>query len=260
MTAHAIQARPGASLRGRPLSGARASVSARWRLRSSTPRACGRLASPRAADARRALGIGPGTAAGPDRDIAADFQGLGARAPSFDSMAAFGSSHWPGIGRARSESFPIAPRAVSRRFFRRLGRTPLVGRDFTRATICARRQRAARRPQPRVLGDAIWRRGRCGRRRAVHRQRGVSDRRRDAQRLCISRRARRVDFGGAALGDVFARSQTSVTEQRALGVLEAVGRLRPGSDASAGTERAQCDRARDRPAIRSVARAIRRRP
>jgi predicted permease len=148
-------------------------------------------------------------------------------AASFASLAAFGSSHWPGIGRVRGESFSISPRAVSRRFFATLGRPPLVGRDFTADDL------SPAHPPPAMLSHAIW----------VSRFGGASTA--IGEFLVIDNELHRIvgvmppgfAFPASpdvwisverALARVFERDGVNAAEQRAIGLLQVVGRLEPG--------------------------------
>ena len=49
---------------------------------------------------------------------------------TLESMAAFGSSHWPALARIGLETVPLAQRGVSGNFFATLGIQPALGRDF----------------------------------------------------------------------------------------------------------------------------------
>ena len=51
-------------------------------------------------------------------------------ARTLESLAAFGSSHWPALARIGDETVPIAARGVSVSFFTTLGVRPALGRDF----------------------------------------------------------------------------------------------------------------------------------
>ncbi len=50
---------------------------------------------------------------------------------TLESMAAFGSSHWPALARIGADTVPIAARGVSIAFFSTLGIRPALGRDFS---------------------------------------------------------------------------------------------------------------------------------
>lgn len=72
-------------------------------------------------------------------------------ARTLESMAAFGSSHWPALARIGDETVPIAARGVSVSFFSTLGVRPVLGRDFVASD--ARSDQLA----PIVLSDRVWR-------------------------------------------------------------------------------------------------------
>jgi putative ABC transport system permease protein len=72
-------------------------------------------------------------------------------ARTLESMAAFGSSHWPALARIGDETVPIAARGVSVSFFTTLGVRPALGRDF--AASDSRSDQLA----PIVLSDRAWR-------------------------------------------------------------------------------------------------------
>jgi putative ABC transport system permease protein len=155
------------------------------------------------------------------------FQDWERQVTSFASIAAFGSSHWPGIGRARGESFAIAPRAVSRRFFQTLGRGPLLGRDFTAADL------SPANPPPAILSHGVWM-SRFGGSPTVLGESLVID---NEVHQIVGVMPRGFAFPDApdvwisverALARAFESSGTSTTEQRAVGVLQAVGRLEGG--------------------------------
>jgi putative ABC transport system permease protein len=74
-----------------------------------------------------------------------------ARARSFDSLAAMGSSHWPGLARIRGETVSLASRAVSQSFFSTLGAGPQIGRTFDDQDLLASN------PPPIILSHALWR-------------------------------------------------------------------------------------------------------
>ena len=156
-----------------------------------------------------------------------NFQDWAERARSFDSMAAFGSSHWPGIARAGGESFAIAPRAVSRRFFETLGRQPLLGRDFDEQDLLASTT------APVMLSHALWVARFNASPDAVGRTMFIDN---DEHRV-IGVMPRGFAFPDApdvwilverALGDVFRENAMPPDQQRALGVLQAVARIRHG--------------------------------
>jgi predicted permease len=156
-----------------------------------------------------------------------NFQDWAARARSFDSMAAFGSSHWPGIARAAGESFAVAPRAVTRRFFETLGRQPLLGRDFDEQDLLESTT------PPVMLSHALWVARFNASPDAVGRTMFIDN---DEHRV-IGVMPRGFAFPDApdvwilverALGDTFRENAMPPDQQRALGVLEAVARIRDG--------------------------------
>ncbi len=67
-----------------------------------------------------------------------------------ESMAAFGSSHWPALARIGPETVPLASRAVSHSFFATLGISPALGRDFAATDL------AANTVQPVILSHRFW--------------------------------------------------------------------------------------------------------
>ena len=154
-----------------------------------------------------------------------NFQDWERQARSFEAMAAFGSNDWPGIGRLGRDSFPLAPRGVSQRFFRALGVSPALGRDFTEADLDPSAE------PPVMVSDAFW----------VSRM-GASP---DAvgATLFLSNEAHRVigvmprGFAFPDAPDVWisverilqrAFANTPLPQQRGVGLLEVVGRLKPG--------------------------------
>lgn len=70
---------------------------------------------------------------------------------TLESMAAFGSSHWPALARIGSETIPLAARGVSAAFFTTLGVRPALGRDFGPSDT------SSEALPPVVLSDRIWR-------------------------------------------------------------------------------------------------------
>jgi putative ABC transport system permease protein len=155
------------------------------------------------------------------------FRDWAERARSFESMAAFASSHWPGIARGGSDSFAIRPRAVSQQFFATLGRQPLVGRDFDEQDLLASTT------PPVMLSHAFW----------VARLNAAPDA--VGRTLFIDNKEYRVigvmprgfAFPDApdvwllverALGDAFRENAMPPDQQRALGVLKSVARIREG--------------------------------
>jgi len=71
-------------------------------------------------------------------------------ARTVESMAAFGSSHWPGLARMDGESVPLALRGVSATFFPTLGVAPSLGRNFDERDL---RPDA---PAPLLLSHRLW--------------------------------------------------------------------------------------------------------
>ena len=159
------------------------------------------------------------------------FEDWAERAASFESLASFGSSHWPGIARVGDDAVAISPRGVSQQFFRTLGRAPLLGRDFTPEDL------APGSVAPVMLSHAFWV-ARFGASRDVigrslfidndeHRVIGVMPRGfafPDAPDVWIS--VERV-LQGFAVANKMTRDQT-----RGFGVLEVIGRLKPGASRS----------------------------
>jgi predicted permease len=159
------------------------------------------------------------------------FEDWAERATSFASLAAFGSSHWPGIGRTSGEAFAISPRGVSQQFFRTLGVAPMLGRDFAPSDL------APNAVAPVVLGHAFWINRFGGRADAIGRTLFIDNEPLhvigvmpsgfafpDAPDVWIS--VERV-LQGVAVANKMTRDQT-----RAFGVLEVVGRLKPGASRS----------------------------
>ena len=143
---------------------------------------------------------------------------------TLESMAAFGSSHWPALARVGSETVPLASRAVSQSFFTTLGISPMLGRDFAAADM------AEGEVPPVILSHRFWQ-ARFG---------GVASVL--GQSLFIDGEDHRVigvmprGFGypddpdvwisvERALGNAFAK--TPIDQQRMIGVLEVLGRRRP---------------------------------
>jgi putative ABC transport system permease protein len=72
-------------------------------------------------------------------------------ARTLESMAAFGSSHWPALAGVGSETIPLATRAVSMTFFGTLGIAPALGRDFVAADL------TPGAVPPIILSHRLWR-------------------------------------------------------------------------------------------------------
>jgi predicted permease len=72
------------------------------------------------------------------------------QARTVDAMAAFGSQHWPGLGRIGSAVVPLALRGVSTTFFPTLGVAPLHGRNFDAADA------RPDTPRPIILSHRLW--------------------------------------------------------------------------------------------------------
>ena len=70
---------------------------------------------------------------------------------TLESLAAFGSSHWPSLARIGSETVPLATRGVSVSFFSTLGVRPAIGRDFAAGDA------APDVLPPIILSDRLWR-------------------------------------------------------------------------------------------------------
>jgi putative ABC transport system permease protein len=160
------------------------------------------------------------------------------RSSSFSSMAALAASHWPAVGRlrqgygaqgrVRGESLAIAPRAVSRDFFRTVGRAPMLGRDFTEEDLVRSTL------PPVMLSHAFWAARFGSRPDAIgesifidndeHRVIGVMPKGfafPDAPDVWIS-----VE---RALQNAFERNKVTAVEQRAIGVLQIVARFKNGA-------------------------------
>jgi predicted permease len=71
-------------------------------------------------------------------------------AHTVESMAAFGSQHWPALARLGAEMVPLATRGVSASFFPVLGVEPILGRNFD-----ARDTQPAV-PPPLMLSHRLW--------------------------------------------------------------------------------------------------------
>ena len=104
---------------------------------------------------------------------------------SLESMAAFGSQHWPALARIGAEMVPLTTRGVGATFFPVLGVTPSLGRSFEA------RDADAASPPAVILSYRLWQTrfaGTVGRGTTTvpgwHRPR---DRRRHARRLRLSR-------------------------------------------------------------------------
>ena len=69
---------------------------------------------------------------------------------ALESMAAFGSSHWPALARIGSDTVPLASRAVSHSFFATLGISPALGREFVPTDL------AANMLPPVILSHRFW--------------------------------------------------------------------------------------------------------
>lgn len=159
------------------------------------------------------------------------FEDWTARSTSFTSLAAFGSSHWPGIARIGGDAIAVSPRGVSQQFFRTLGVTPLIGREFTTEDL------ALSTVAPVMLSHAFWVNRFSGSRDAIgqsmfidneeHRVVGVMPAGfafPDAPDVWIS--VERV-LQAVAVANKFTHEQT-----RGFGVLQVVGRLKPDASRS----------------------------
>lgn len=158
-------------------------------------------------------------------------------ARTLESMAAFGSSHWPSLARLGSDTVPLATRAVSSTFFTTLGIQPALGRDFARVDL------SVDIAPPLILSDRLWR------------ARFAQSADVIGQMLFVDGEGHRIigvmprGFGypddpdawlsvERALGQAFAGM--SENQQRAIGVLEVLGRRRAGvGDAAVRNELAQ---------------------
>ncbi len=72
------------------------------------------------------------------------------RSRSFESLAAMGSSHWPGLAKIRGETVTLSPRAVSQPFFAVLGVSAAIGRTFAADDLLTSN------PPPILLSHAAW--------------------------------------------------------------------------------------------------------
>lgn len=162
------------------------------------------------------------------------FEDWSERTTAFTSLAAFGSSHWPGIARIGRDSVAISPRGVSQHFFRTLGVRPILGRDFTPEDA------APNSVAPVMLSHSFWV-ARFGSRpdvigqsffvdNAEHRVIGVMPAGfafPDAPDVWIS--VERV-MHGVAVANKMTRDQT-----RGFGVLEVIGRMKPDASRTQAT-------------------------
>jgi putative ABC transport system permease protein len=143
---------------------------------------------------------------------------------TLESMAAFGSSHWPALARIGSETVPLATRGVSQSFFSTLGIGPVLGRDFVAADLIEGTV------PPVILSHRLWHGRFAGAATAV------------GQSLFIDGEDHRIvgvmprGFGypddpdvwisvERALGEGFAKMP--IDQQRLIGVLEVLGRRGP---------------------------------
>jgi predicted permease len=143
---------------------------------------------------------------------------------TLESMAAFGSSHWPALARIGSDTVPLASRGVSQSFFSTLGISPMIGRDFAAADLTAGTVPSV------ILSHRFWQAYFAGAASAV------------GQSLFIEGESHRIigvmpqGFGypddpdvwvsvERALAEAFAK--TPIEQQRMIGVLEVLGRRRP---------------------------------
>jgi predicted permease len=163
------------------------------------------------------------------------FQDWASRSTAFSAMAAFGSSHWPGIARVQGDSFPVAPRAVSRDFFATLGRAPALGRLFSNEDL------SPANPPPVVLSHAFWLSRFSGSPDVVGRSLFIDN---EDHRI-IGVMPKGFAFPDApdvwisverALQQVFDENAMTPVQQRGIGLLMAVGRLKPGFAASQARE------------------------
>jgi predicted permease len=71
-------------------------------------------------------------------------------ARTVESMAAFGSQHWPALARLGTEMVPLATRGISASFFPALGMEPILGRNFDA------RDTQPGAPPPLMLSHRLW--------------------------------------------------------------------------------------------------------
>jgi putative ABC transport system permease protein len=154
-----------------------------------------------------------------------DVQDWQARAQSFDSLAAMGSSHWPALAKIHGETVTFAPRAVTRSFFATLGVNPLLGRVFDTNDLLPSTS------PPIILSHPLWR-ARFGEDRSVigatlfldgieHRIVGVM-----APGFAFPESPDAWISVERSLGQAFEAAKLNEAQQRELGVLLAIGRLR----------------------------------
>ena len=156
-------------------------------------------------------------------------------AKTVETMAAFGSSHWPALARIGSETVSLAVRGVSQSFFATLGAHPALGRDFadedTREDV----------PPPVILSDRLWRSRFNGDPSIVGRLLFIDGN--DTRIVGVMPRGFAFpddpDAWVFLVDRIFgeAYKQLSPEAQRQVGVLEVVGRRKPGvSDADVRAE------------------------
>ena len=137
---------------------------------------------------------------------------------TLESIAAFGSSHWPALARMELETVPLAQRGVSATSLRRWASGPLSGAILAPLTW---------EPDvlpPVILSHRFWQRRFGGAATVVgpaplHRRRGPFDRRCHAQGLRLSGRPRCVGVCSSARSRSV-RWACPDDQQRAIGVLE----------------------------------------
>lgn len=157
----------------------------------------------------------------------ADFEDWSRQAPSAASMAAFGSSHWPGLARIGEQTVPITRRAVSRTFFATLGAAPAAGRDFVEHDL----ERSS--PPPALLGHRFWRNSLGGRGDVIGSSLFVDG----VEHRVVGVMPRGFSFPSAPdvwvsvereLQRAFEANEVSQEQQRRVGVLEVVARVGDG--------------------------------
>ena len=112
-------------------------------------------------------------------------------ARSLESMAAFGSQHWPALARIGAEMVPLTTRGIGGDVLSR-ARSHAESWPELRGPGCGRGVTAGGDLEPSPVADAVsWSTVGCGTT-TVPGWHRPCDRRRHARRLCLSRRSRRV--------------------------------------------------------------------
>lgn len=154
-----------------------------------------------------------------------DFEEWSLQAKSFSSMAAFGSSHWPGLARIGESTVPIARRGISRTFFATLGATPAAGRDFADSDL------DPSSPPPVLVSHRFWSTSLGGSADVVDSSLFIDG----VEHRIVGVMPRGFSFPSAPdvwvsvereLRSAFEANQLNPEQQRRVGVLEVLGRLR----------------------------------